>query len=86
MKTKILLPVLAIVFAVGMVFAFAETNENIAQGYYEASPGNWKPINVDCEGPSDCLIRFLPDPTIHKVYATPDTSQPLDGAGVVIDL
>lgn len=85
-KLKFLLPMLVFVFAIALSFAFAGANETVAQGYYEASPGNWQPINVDCKGSSDCLIRFLPDPTIHKVYATPDTSQPLDGSGEVIDL
>lgn len=83
---KLVLPMLAFVLAIGLSFAFADANEAVVQGYYEASPGNWQAVNVDCEGSSDCKIRFLPDPTIYKVYATPDTSQPLDGSGEVVDL
>ncbi|MEZ4970789.1 MAG: DUF6520 family protein [Flavobacteriaceae bacterium] len=85
-KLKIILPMLAFIFAIALSFAFAGTNETTVQGYYEASPDNWQPVNVDCEGSSDCKIRFLPDPTIHQVYATPDASQPLDGSGEIIDL
>lgn len=83
MKTKFLIPVLAILFATGMSFTTTNATKTALTGYIQISPGNWQAVNVDCEGLDKCLVRFQGETEIHQVYATMDTSQPLDGGGDV---
>lgn len=83
MKSKFLIPVLALIFATGMSFTTANATKAALTGYVQTSPGNWQAVNVDCDGFDKCLIRFQGETQIHQVYATMDTSQPLEGSGTV---
>lgn len=62
MKTKFLLPVLAIIFAIGMSFAFVNaTGENYyASGFVEID-GDPYPVGVNCDEPNSeeaCLVNI----------------------------
>lgn len=87
MKTKFLLPVLAMIFATGMSFTTANGTDQIVTGHING-PNGWEEVNVDCDmGSKDCKVRFLPNPAEYQVYATEDYSTPLNSAsGKVIDL
>ena len=86
MKNKFLIPVLAMIFATGMSFTTTNTNEAAISGYVEKNPGNWVPVQVDCQGPKDCLVRFLGENEIHQVFATMNRTQPIKGSGDIIVL
>lgn len=86
MKIKMLLPVLALIFATGMSFTTVSASQNTISGFVERTPGNWQAVNVDCQGNQECLVQFAGEPQTHQVYATMDKSQPLNGSGEVIIL
>lgn len=90
MKTKFLLPVLAMIFAVGMSFTSVKANDQFATGWIDG-PNGWEQVNVDCgmelDQEFDCEVRFLPNLTHYPVYATKDYSTPLKSrTGIIIDL
>lgn len=87
MKTKFLLPVLAMIFAVGMSFTTVNANESAVSGYILISPGNWEPVQVDCNGTSKCLVEFSDEPGVeYEVFATMSTLHPIEGSGRAITL
>lgn len=71
MKTKILLPVLAIVFAVGLSFAFVNmTGDDFYDTAYIQLDGKWEPVQVNCPGNgTTCLVQIEGETTTHPVYA-----------------
>jgi hypothetical protein len=73
MKTKFLLPVLAMIFAIGMSFTSVNSNKAVATGFIETSPGNWEQVDVDCPtGLNQCEMFFSSDPDeIYSVYDAP---------------
>ncbi|PZD76443.1 DUF6520 family protein [Mesonia sp. K7] len=87
MKNQFLLPVLAMILAVGMSFTTLEANEGYVTGWIDG-PNGWEQVNVDCEmGDFDCEVRFLPNPTHYQVYLTQGYSNPLKSVSEeVIDL
>ena len=87
MKIKMLLPVLALIFATGMSFTTVSATDQQVTGYING-PNGWESVNVDCAmGSEDCKVRFLPNPTEYQVYATEDESTPLNStSGEIIDL
>jgi len=74
MKTKFLLPVLAIIFATAMSFTTVEMNKTQGQDYIRSN-NQWMPIpEVDCgNGGLKCQVR-LPDGSVHEVYDTQNLS------------
>lgn len=86
MKTrKIMLPMMAIICAIGMVFATANTNYSAATGFIETAQG-WEQVNVNCEeGENTCRAYYSSDPnTVYNVYPTPDNdSDPLPSASPI---
>lgn len=83
MKTKFLLPVLAMIFATGMSFTTLQASEDAETGYIERSPGQWEQVNVDCQGTDKCLVKFRGETEIYQVFEGMNTSQPIKGSGVV---
>lgn len=80
MKTKILLPVLAIVFAVGLSFATANLSSGVAvETGWVNGPNGWELITVDCgEGQLHCKVKFSPSGQSYQVYEA-DKSTPRTG-------
>lgn len=79
MKTKILLPVLAIVLAIGMSFAFVNATEEdyYASGFIQIGT-EWHPVDVNCNGSSyDCKVQISGSSTEYLVYSTSNPG-PLD--------
>ena len=84
MKTKFLLPILAMIFAVGMSFTTVNnSSEDYATKYVRA--GNmWYHIDVECgQGLEDCEVIFTEDPTgtPYQVYNTQNLNDPAKGNG-----
>lgn len=86
MKTKILLPVLAIVFAVGMAFATVTMNAEQAYDYVKIGE-SWEQIEaLNCPTGNDvCLVRLAPGTTPLAVYDNIGDANPKPGNGTVID-
>ena len=90
-KFKFILPMLAFIMAIGMSFAFVNTNaeENYYATKYIQVPGGWATIDVECEPQSDeCTVTFSDDlsETEYRVYDEKDVTQPSDGNGQGIEL
>lgn len=71
MKTKFLLPVLAMIFATGMSFATIANGDDSASDYIRVN-NQWMAIpEIDCQKPGaeDCEVK-LTNGNIHKVYDT----------------
>ncbi len=97
---KLILPIVAIVFAIGM--AFATTNftlepknspdvPNDLQATMFVNIGNsWYEIEVDCEsGAANCQVRFDEDPvsgTTYQVYNSKNLDDPAQGSANIKEL
>lgn len=83
MKTKFLLPVLALIFAVGMSFTtLSNSSENYATKYVHDGT-MWHQIEVDCQtGTVDCKVIFSEDPTEtpYPVYNSQSFNNPVKGS------
>lgn len=80
MKTKVFLPLIAVICAIGMAFATADTNYSTATGFIETAQG-WEQVEVECEeGINLCRAYFESNPqTVYTVYSAPNSkSTPLD--------
>lgn len=68
MKTKFLLPVLAMIFAIGMSFTTAPSTGEPAVDYIRVG-NSWEAIpEINCgEGPRTCQVE-LQDGSVHNVY------------------
>lgn len=86
MKKQFLIPMLAVVFSTAMAFTTADTYDAAISGYVEKTPGNWVPVQVDCQGSKNCLVRFAGESEVHQVFATMNKTQPLNGSGEIIIL
>lgn len=86
MKSKFLLPALALIFATAMSFTTVNASQNAISGFVERTPGNWEAVNVNCEGTQNCMVRFAGESEVHRVYAEKNTLNPLNGSGQVIIL
>ena len=88
MKTKFLLPVMAMIFAIGMSFANVQKASSPSTDYVLQN-GTYEPINMELncgEGSQSCLVQFEPDGVIYEVY---DAANPYSlklGSGDVIEL
>ena len=77
MKTKFLIPVLAILFATGMSFTTVSLGKAQAQDFIRVN-NQWVPImEIDCgqTGALDCEVE-LQDGSVHPVYDTQSSLEP----------
>lgn len=73
MKTKILLPVLAIVFAVGLAFATVDTD--LEGPFIQLEDGSWLEITPVCNGVEfECKVQLEENGTHYTVYPIKSTS------------
>lgn len=82
MKTKFLLPVLAMIFAVGMSFTTVNTSTEDYAIKYVNDGTSWHQIDVNCEqGINMCKVIFAEDPskTPYQVYNTQNLEDPALG-------
>lgn len=82
--TKIFVPILAMVFAVGMAFATADTAPEDYAEKYVLVENVWHVIQVDCGiGQIDCMVMFADDPnsTPYQVYNTRNQNDLAVGSG-----
>lgn len=72
MKTKFLLPVMAMIFAIGISFASVKGDKAAATGFIQTAQG-WEQVDVNCpEGGNDCEMYFSSNPDqIYPVYDAP---------------
>ncbi|SFF68800.1 hypothetical protein SAMN04488033_104118 [Salegentibacter agarivorans] len=85
MKSKVFLPLIAVICAIGMAFATADTNYSAAIGFIETDEG-WEQVNVDCEeGVNTCKAYYSSDPnTVYTVYPTDNNQmEPLSSASLI---
>ncbi len=76
---KVILPMMAMIFAIGLTFATVDPEPEITdiESYatmYVNVDGDWHEIEVDCEtGNTECLVIFTEDPsgTPYQVYNSP---------------
>src|SRR5690554_1743403 len=90
-KLKLILPMLAILFAIGLAFAFV--NNDVKDDYYATkyilTTVGWATISVDCiELNLDCVVTFEDDPTgkHYRVYNSKNLNDPAEGNGLAIEL
>lgn len=87
---KVILPLMAMIFAVGLTFATVNSepepkiseNENYALMYVNID-GAWHGIEVDCEtGETNCRVIFTDAPTegTFQVYNSQDLEDPAKGS------
>ncbi len=87
---KMILPMMAIIFAIGLTFATVNPepepempeSESYALMYVNID-GDWHEIEVDCEtGTSDCLVIFTDAPSegTFQVYNSQDLGDPAKGS------
>ncbi|MDL5514009.1 DUF6520 family protein [Arenibacter sp. M-2] len=70
-KLKMILPMLAFIFAIALSFAFKPDNA-VIPGYVNHPLLGWTPIDADCTtGDFDCQIRFEGETTTLNVYPEP---------------
>ena len=70
MKTKVFLPMIAMIFAIGMSFASVNTDASSATGFIETDDG-WEQVNVACDGGNNtCRMYYSSDPS--KIYVVHD--------------
>ncbi|XCF04809.1 DUF6520 family protein [Tamlana crocina] len=89
-RLKLILPMLAFVLAIGMSFAFVETNAE--KDYYATkfilveAPNGWATIDVECNPQNDdCTVRFSEDPlTEYTVYDSKNLNDEAEGDGQAV--
>ena len=87
MKNKVLLPLLASVFAVGMSFTTVEVDVDPANDYIRQG-SIWHAIpEMNCQPSNNaCLVQLEPEGPVYQVYDAPDLSTPKPGTGVIFKL
>ncbi|MCM4162417.1 MULTISPECIES: DUF6520 family protein [unclassified Arenibacter] len=91
-KLKLILPLLAFVFAIALSFAFVDKSAD--KDYYATkyilvqAPNGWATIDVECTPDNaECEVEFSEEPgTKYRVYDEKDTSKPTEGNGQIIEL
>ncbi len=87
---KFILPMLAIIFAIGLTFAATNfkadpKNDNYATMYVNIDD-TWHEIEVDCEtGTANCTVEFSEDPSLtpYQVYNSRSLSDAASGSAGV---
>ena len=88
MKTKFLLPVMAMFFAIGMSFATA-TGASDPTTDYVLQNGNFEPIQMELncgQGNQVCQVQFEPDGPVYDVYDAENRSSLKTGGTGIIHL
>lgn len=88
MKTKFLLPVLAMIVAIGMSFTTLDSASDPDTDYILQN-GTFQRIGMelDCNpGSESCKVQFEPNGAIHEVYDAADPNTLKEGSGEVIRL
>ena len=86
MKSNFLLPMLAMIFAIGMS-ATEKVEIDASQDYYLTSSGTFMPIGreINCVPDKDnCYVR-LTNGEIREVYDAPDPNSKKEGDGTIHD-
>ena len=90
MKTKVLIPVMTMILAVGMSFAnVGNPPSDPYMDYFLDSHGNFKPIGqeVECgDGNSTCRVQLVQDGPIYEVYDAQDPTTLKKGDSKVKEL
>ncbi len=87
MKTKFLLPGLAMIFAIGMSFGSDKLNADPDMDYVLTENGVVPIQEVDCgEGNTQCRGRFAPDGALYDIYDDQALTIPKNGGSTIIDL
>ena len=77
-KLKVILPMLAIIFAIGLTFASVspKTDPNVQANDYVLINGNWRAIDeTPCQaGDETCRVQFGENGPVYDVYDEMDTS------------
>lgn len=87
--TKIFVPMLAIVFAIGMSFATERATTDPVSDYIDKGDGQPTAImEVDNCGDrvTECFGRLPNDLSQYQIYDGPGLTNPKEGAGDVIDI
>lgn len=88
MKTKFLLPVLAMIFAIGMSFTTSNSANDPNMDYYSEN-GNLLPIGQELtcgSGSSICRVQFEENGPIYEVYDSKTPAVRKTGNGTLIKL
>lgn len=85
MKTKFLLPVLALILATGMSFATADLNADPENDYIFRND-DWEPIDeVECDPQGgDCLAYSVSEDETYPIYDSESLSDPKDGNNTIV--
>ena len=79
-KLKLILPMLAFVFAIALSFAFtnATADDYYATGFIQIGT-TWYEVDVDCNevNNNDCKVRLEGQSQVYTVYADESTNNPL---------
>lgn len=88
MKNKVLLPVVAIMFAIGLSFATENIEIDPTQDYYQESSGVFMPLGreIDCVNNNDSCWVELPNGEVHEIYDAPSPDSKKIGDGTVYEL
>ena len=83
---KFFIPMLAMIFAVGMAFATADTAVEDYATKYILVDDTWHTIDVDCGiGQVECVVMFEEDPNlnIYQVFNSRDEDDKAEGNGTL---
>ncbi|WP_121667402.1 DUF6520 family protein [Mesonia aquimarina] len=85
MKSKFLIPLLAVIFTTAMSFTTARTSANPTEDFVFTS-GSWHAIpEMSCDNQNQsCLVRVLSDNTNYPIYDSQNFSDPKPGSGDVV--
>lgn len=87
MKTKFLLPVLAMIFAIGMSFTTVDLNVDPNMDYVLTESGVIPVQELNCgEGSVQCEAKFTPEGDAYPVYDDSNLDIRKTGNGEVIEL
>jgi len=85
---KLMLPMMAFIFAIGMMFATPNVENDPNNDYVQLSDGTWFSISEqNCgDGNEACQAQLAPEGDIYQVYDDMSTSSPKEGDGILIKL
>ncbi|MBZ9629794.1 DUF6520 family protein [Salegentibacter sp. LM13S] len=87
MKTKVLLPMLAFICAIGMMFANPFVEADPTLDYVETENGIRSIQELECgSGDEQCRVQFSENGPIYEVYDDMNLQTPKLGSGQVIQL
>lgn len=86
-KLKLILPMMAIVFAIGLMFATSNIEADPNNDYVLTSEGVVTIQEIDC-GPGDdqCRAQLEEGGTVYDVFDDPSLTMPKEGSGSITRL